>query len=172
MLAVIEECNMNQNLSPPHLEQRRIAFIQAGWHADIVGNGREAFLAQMETLHFPRDRIDVYTVPGAYEIPLHAKKLARSGRYRGVVACGFVVDGGIYRHDFVANAVIHGLMQVQLDTEVPVFSMVLTPHHFHEHETHQGFYLDHFEKKGIEVARACIDTMAAIQKLPTVAAGS
>ncbi|MFP3562323.1 6,7-dimethyl-8-ribityllumazine synthase, partial [Paraburkholderia sp. SIMBA_049] len=71
---------------------------------------------------------------GAFEIPLHAKRLAQTGRYAGIVAAGLVVDGGIYRHDFVATAVIDGLMQVQLETGTPVFSVVLTPHHFHGEE--------------------------------------
>lgn len=161
---------MNQSLSQSIPHQVRIAFIQAGWHAEIVGKGRGSFLAQMEQLRFPRDRIDVYTVPGAYEIPLHAKRLAKSGRYHGIVACGFVVNGGIYRHDFVANAVILGLMQVQLDTDVPVFSMVLTPHHFHEHGPHEAFFRDHFVTKGEEVAAACIETLAALERLPRQAA--
>jgi 6,7-dimethyl-8-ribityllumazine synthase len=158
---------MNQSQSQSLL---RIAFIQAGWHSDIVGKGRESFLAEMETLDFPPDRTDVFTVPGAYEIPLHAKRLAKSGHYQGIVACAFVVNGGIYRHDFVANAVIQGMMQVQLDTDVPVFSMVLTPHNFHEHAPHQAFFLEHFVEKGREVALACVNTLAALQSLPRHAA--
>jgi 6,7-dimethyl-8-ribityllumazine synthase len=63
-----------------------------------------------------------YEVPGAFEIPLHAQRLARSGRHDAMMACALVVNGGIYRHDFVAHAVIDGLMRVQLDTDVPVFS--------------------------------------------------
>ena len=85
---------------------------------------------------------------GAFEIPLHAKRLAESGRYRAVVASGLVVDGGIYRHEFVAEAVIDGLMRVQLDTGVPVFSAVLTPHHFHEHLDHERFFHEHFQAQG------------------------
>ena len=84
------------------------------------------------------DRVDLFEVTGAFEIPLHAKRLAESGRYSAVVASGLVVDGGIYRHEFVAEAVIDGLMRVQLDTGVPVFSAVLTPHHFHEHSDHRA----------------------------------
>src|SRR2546426_954410 len=72
--------------------------------------------------------VDVFDVPGAFELPFHAQLLCQTGRYRAVVAAGFVVDGGIYRHEFVANAVITGLMRVQLDTGVPVLSAVLTPH--------------------------------------------
>ncbi len=83
-----------------------------------------------------------------------ALKLAKTKSYDGIIAFGFIVDGGIYRHDFVASAVIDGLMRVQLDTEIPVFSCVLTPHNFHEHSDHTSFFREHLATKGIEVANA------------------
>ena len=100
-------------------------------------------------------------MPGAFEIPLLAQRLARSGRYDAIVACGLVVNGGIYRHEFVADAVVSGLMQVQLETGVPVFSVVLTPLNFHESDEHQRFFAEHFVIKGQEAARACMQTLAA-----------
>ncbi|MEJ6007066.1 6,7-dimethyl-8-ribityllumazine synthase [Paucibacter sp. AS339] len=139
----------------------RIAIISAGWHADIVGQSREACLAELQAHGLPPDQIDCFEVPGAFEIPLHAKTLAASGHFDAVIACGLVVDGGIYRHDFVATAVIDGLMRVQLDSGVPVFSAVLTPHHFHEHEEHRHYFSEHFVKKGREVAQACMQTLGA-----------
>ena len=138
----------------------RIAFVQSCWHREIVDRARDAFLAEIR--QHGRDA-DVFEVPGAFEIPLMAQRLARSGRYAGIVAAGFVVDGGIYRHDFVATAVIDALMRVQLDTDVPVFSAVLTPHHFHEHAQHQAFFEQHFTVKGQEVASACLGMLAALE---------
>lgn len=82
------------------------------------------------------------------EIPLQAQTLALSGRYAAIVGVAFVVDGGIYRPDFVASAVLDGIARVQLDTSVPVLSVVLTPHHFQETEVHQTFFLEHFVTKG------------------------
>ena len=143
----------------------RVAFIQASWHADIVGRAREGFLAEVGRLGVPVDPVTVIDVPGAYEIPLHAKTLAASGRFDAIVACGLVVDGGIYRHDFVATAVIDGLMRVQLDTEVPVFSCVLTPHHFHEHDEHRRYFSEHFVTKGAEAARACVNTVQSLRRV-------
>ncbi|MGH6626230.1 MAG: 6,7-dimethyl-8-ribityllumazine synthase [Burkholderiaceae bacterium] len=143
----------------------RIAFIQACWHEDIVSQARDAFLAETARHEVPREAIDLFQVPGAFEIPLHTQKLARSGRYEAIVACGLVVDGGIYRHEFVASAVIDALMRVQLETEVPVFSAVLTPHHFHEHEEHRQYFLRHFVVKGEEVARACVRTLAGLREI-------
>jgi len=134
----------------------RIAFIQSSWHRDIVDRCRDAFVGAMREAGSGTGMIDLYEVPGAFEIPLLAKRLARSGRYSAIVASGFVVNGGIYRHEFVADAVISGLMQVQLETEIPVLSAVLTPHHFHEHDEHRRFFASHFEVKGREAAAACL----------------
>lgn len=142
-------------------QTRRIAFIQSSWHSDIVNRGRDAFLAEMKRLGSPEKEIGLIEVPGAFELPLLAKRLAQSGQYSAVVACGFVVNGGIYRHEFVADAVVSGLMQVQLETGVPVFSVVLTPLHFHDSEEHRKFFFDHFVVKGAEAARACLQTLAA-----------
>jgi 6,7-dimethyl-8-ribityllumazine synthase len=148
----------------------RFAFIQSSWHEDIVDQGRGAFLAEMARQGVGPESIDTFEVPGAFEIPLHAKKLAQSGRYAGVVCCGLVVDGGIYRHEFVADAVISALMGIQLETGVPVFSAVLTPQHFHEHEEHRQFFTAHFLTKGKEVAQACLETVASLKKLESLLA--
>ena len=147
---------------------RRIAFIQACWHKDIVDQARDSFVEKIETDNISRQRIDFFEVPGGLEIPLVAKRLAGSGRYAIIVAAALIVDGGIYRHEFVAGAVIDALMAVQLECGVPIISAVLTPHHFHEHDDHRKFFLDHFRIKGAEAAEACaatLRTMAAIDAL-------
>lgn len=143
----------------------QFAFVQSCWHRDIVDAGRDAFLAEMAAGGVPPGAVSLFEVPGAFEIPLHAKKLAQTGRYAAIVACGFVVDGGIYRHEFVADAVIGALMTVQLETEVPVISAVLTPHHFHEHDEHRRFFREHFVGKGQEAARACLQTVSGLRRL-------
>ncbi|MFX0579124.1 6,7-dimethyl-8-ribityllumazine synthase [Nocardia nepalensis] len=144
----------------------RVAFIRATWHSSIVGKAYEGFTAEYAGLGLDPANVDVFEVPGAFEIPLHAKRLARSGEYSAIVAAALVVDGGIYRHDFVASAVIDGLMRVQLDTDVPVFSVVLTPHHFHEHNEHVTYFTEHFVTKGAEAARALATTLSSLRSLP------
>lgn len=148
---------------------RRVAFVQSCWHKDLVDQTRSAFIAEMGQLGVPRSQIDFFEVTGAFEIPLHAKRLAESGAYEAIVTAELVVDGGIYRHEFVASAVIDGLMRAQLDTGVPVISAVLTPHHFHEHETHRAFFFEHLGTKGVEAARACTHTIDALDRLPASA---
>jgi 6,7-dimethyl-8-ribityllumazine synthase len=148
----------------------RIAFVQSCWHKDIVDRSRDAFIEAMAEGGIDREQIDLHEVPGAFEIPLHAKLLAKSGRYAAIVGAGLVVDGGIYRHEFVAQAVISGLMQVQLETEVPVLSAVLTPQQFHEHDTHRSFFTEHFDVKGREVASACLAILKSTARLRHLAA--
>ena len=144
----------------------RRAFVSARWHADLVESCRAEFLAESARLGTPESEIDQFEVTGAFEIPLTAKRLALSGRYRAIACAGLVVDGGIYRHEFVASAVIDGLMAVQLETGVPVISAVLTPQSFHEHETHQEFFAEHLRIKGREAARAAAGRVAALAALP------
>src|ERR1700720_725593 len=144
---------------------RRIAFVQACWHKDIVDRCRVSFTAEIAKHGYGEGDIDFFEVPGSLEIPLHALLLAESGRYAAIVAAGFVVNGGIYRHEFVAEAVISGLMRVQLDTKVPVISAVLTPQNFHEHDEHKKFFYDHFVVKGAEAAVACAATVNKVARL-------
>ncbi|MEH3055129.1 MAG: 6,7-dimethyl-8-ribityllumazine synthase [Patulibacter minatonensis] len=140
----------------------RVAILAASWHRDLVDEAISTFTADLEADGNELRRIDV---PGAFEIPLLARKLAETGDYDAIVAFGLVVDGGIYRHDFVATAVIDGLMRAQLDTGVPVLSVVLTPHHFHETEVHHGWFAAHLRTKGTEAASAVRGTVAAHRAL-------
>lgn len=143
----------------------RVAFIQAGWHGDIIAQGRENFIGHMTKAGFPEKNIDIYDVPGSLEIPLQAQLLAKSGKYDVILCAGFIVNGGIYRHEFVTTAVIDGIMRVSLDTEIPVLSMILTPIHFHEHDEHSKFFFEHFRTKGKELAVACLKTLENMRDL-------
>jgi 6,7-dimethyl-8-ribityllumazine synthase len=170
ILALTKEETMNQ-LNPytktPTIptqgkaEHSLIAFVQACWHKEIVDQCRIAFLDELAKCR-PELKVDVFEVPGAFEIPLQAKLLARTGRYQAVVAAGLIVDGGIYRHEFVAQTVVAALMQVQLEVEVPIISAVLTPQQFHDHKEHRKFFRDHLAVKGIEAAAACCMTINRI----------
>ncbi len=139
------------NLKEMMMTHTRFAFVKANWHADIVDRALDGFLELI-----PVAQVDVYDVPGAFEMPLVARDLALSGRYGAVACAAFVVDGGIYRHDFVAQAVVDGLMRAGLDSGVPVLSVSLTPHHYQETDHHNAIYREHFVEKGREAARAAL----------------
>ena len=132
----------------------RIAFVQSCWHKEIVDQCRESFIAEIGTLGIAKTAIDFFEVPGSFEIPLQAKILAKSGRYAAIVA----------------DTVIGALMRVQLDTEVPIISAVLTPQHFHDHDEHRKFFHAHFVVKGREAATACVSTIENMNRLKKLCA--
>ena len=152
---------------PRFARPQRIAFVQSAWHREVVAECRLAFLAEIEARHVPRAQVDVFEVPGSFEIPLHAQLLAKTRRYNAIVATGLVIDD-----EYIAETVIKALMDVQLRTEVPVFSAVVTPEQFHETAAHFDFFRKHFAVKGVEVAEACAKTLLSLERLRgQVAAG-
>jgi len=85
----------------------------------LVSSARAAFEAA-------GGEVDVFDVPGAYELPLAAKYCAQSGRYAGVAALGAVIRGETTHYDYVCGECARGLMDVQLQTGVPCAFGVLT----------------------------------------------
>ena len=144
------------------VQKPRIALIVARWHHLIVDQFRKKKKKEFQAID--GREVTVFEVPGAFEIPLLAKQLATTGDYAAIVAAGLVVDGGIYRHEFVAAAVVEGLMRVQLDTGVPVFTGVLTPKDFVS-EGQAEFFEQHFVIKGKEAAQACGQTLSQYRQL-------
>ncbi len=138
----------------------RFAFVKAQWHADIVDRALDGFSEII-----PSSQTDVFDAPGAFELPLLAQKLAATGRYDAVICAAFVVDGGIYRHDFVASTVVDGLMRVGLKTGVPVLSVSLTPHQYQETDHHNAIYREHFALKGREAAQAALGVLTVHAKV-------
>ena len=152
---------------PRFTKPQRVAFVQSAWHREVIEQCRLAFLAEIEERGIERARIDLFEVPGSFEIPLHVQLLAKTRRYTAIVAAGLVVDD-----EYIAETVIRALMVVQLRTEVPVFSAVLTPQQFHETAAHFDFFRKHFATKGVEVAEACANTLLSLERLRgQVAAG-
>ena len=156
-----------QPAHPRFAKPQRVAFVQSAWHRDVVAECRETFLAEIQARHIARAQIDVFEVPGAFEIPLHVQLLAKTRRYTAIVAAGLVIDD-----QYIAETVIKALMEVQLRTEIPVFSAVVTPEQFNETAAHVDFFRQHFAAKGAEVAEACARTLLGLERLRgQVAAG-
>lgn len=142
------------NTTPTLTAKSKVAFIQASWHEDILIQGKNGFLDKFEKLGYSGKQVDFFQLPGAFEIPLKCKILSETENYHLIIASGFIVDGGIYRHEFVAEAVINGLMNVQLETNIPILSMVLTPQNYDDKGADKQFFLEHFKIKGHEIADA------------------
>src|SRR6204780_4369914 len=73
---------------PRFAKPQRAAFVQSSWHSEVVEHCRIAFLDEIEARHIDRARVDLFEVPGSFEIPLHAQILAKTRRYTAIVAPG------------------------------------------------------------------------------------
>jgi 6,7-dimethyl-8-ribityllumazine synthase len=143
---------------------KKVALLQAAWHQDIVEQCTNAFISNL-----PQDiEVEVIQVPGSLEMPLMCKKLAETKTYDVICCAGLVTDGGLYRHDFVAHAILQGFINVQLQTDVPVLSAVLTPQEpFAEDGSNpeqHDFFFKHMSVKGKELASACVTTIKNMER--------
>lgn len=107
------------------------------------------------------DTIDVIWTPGAFEIPVIAKKAAESGKYNAVITLGAVIKGSTGHYDFVAAEVSKGIAQVALQTGVPVIFGVLTTDNLEQAIERAGTKAGN---KGSEAAKTAIE-MANLTKL-------
>src|SRR5258705_4556116 len=105
---------------PRFTKPQRVAFVQSAWHREVIEQCRLAFLAEIEERGIEPARIDLFEVPGSFEIPLRVQLLAKTRRYTAIVAAGVLVDD-----EYIAGNVVKALIEVQLRTAVPVFFAVL-----------------------------------------------
>ena len=145
---------------------KKIAIINTKWNAPFVWNATEACLLRLHELGVEEKQITVYTVPGAVEIPLLAKKLLKEKDFDAVIAIAIIYRGWIYRHEFVAQSVVQEIIHLNSEIWKPIFSSVLTPDtDTFESEENQKFYKEHLKIKWGEVAEACIETLDLLETL-------
>ena len=90
--------------------------------AKLLGGAKDGLVRH----DVPEENIDVAWVPGAFEIPLIAKKMAKSGKYDAVICLGAVIRGATSHYDYVCNEVSKGIASVSLESEIPVMFGVVT----------------------------------------------
>lgn len=145
--------------SPP---DARYAIVASRWNADIVealiDGARRAFAEH----GVGNDAVAVLRVPGAWELPVLAARLARAGGFSAIIALGCVVRGETRHYEHVADNCAQGLMRVALDHGVPVLNGVLAVER--ESDAHARAGGAH-GNKGEEVARVAIE-MASLMATP------
>ena len=106
--------------------------------------------------------IEIFYVPGAFEIPLALKKTAKTGRYDAIVALGAVIRGGTPHFEYVAGECVKGISQVSLDSEIPIAFGVLTVDTVEQAIERSGA---NSENKGAEAAESVIRMIILLEKL-------
>jgi len=104
----------------------RMAAVVAGFHREIAERLLAAAKERLAESGLPDGRLDESWIPGAFEAPLAAQHLARTGRYAAILALGAVIRGETPHFDYVCDATASGLLRVSLDTGVPCAFGILT----------------------------------------------
>ncbi|MEO6076209.1 MAG: 6,7-dimethyl-8-ribityllumazine synthase [Dokdonella sp.] len=148
------------NENPSHEDQlraipgARYAVLASRWNAPIVDALVESATQLLRDRGVADDHLDVIRVPGAWELPVAAAKLAAQGRHAAIVALGCVVRGDTRHFEHVADGCAQGLMRVQLDHRVPVLNGVLAVEHEADAQARAG---GSHGNKGEEVALAALE---------------
>lgn len=108
------------------VENARFALVVSRFNAEVVSRLEQAALETLKRHGVLGDNITVVSVPGAFEIPLMAKRLASGGSFDAVITLGAVVRGGTPHFDYVAGECARGVAEVARETGVPVIFGVLT----------------------------------------------
>jgi 6,7-dimethyl-8-ribityllumazine synthase len=153
----------------PHIEGdmrapqgARFAIIASRWNPRItdalVAGARRTFANN----GVAEDAVDVLRVPGAWEVPLAAARLASAGRHAGIVALGCVVRGDTRHYEQVADGCSQGLMRVQLDHGLPVANGVLAVDRFEDAQARAG---GSHGNKGEEAALVVLEMANLLEQL-------
>ncbi|MGH2539432.1 MAG: 6,7-dimethyl-8-ribityllumazine synthase [Actinomycetota bacterium] len=142
---------------------RRIAVVAARFNEVVTAKLVEGARAGLAKHGVADDSIDVAWVPGAFEIPLVAERLARSGRYDAVVCLGAVIRGETAHFELVANEAARGVAAVMRETGVPLVFEVLATDDLAQAEARAGG--DH-GNKGWEAAEAALEMAWLLERLP------
>jgi len=141
---------------------RRFAVVVSRFNHLISARLLEACVDELAKRGAAADDVHVAWVPGAFELPLAARRLAASGRYAAVVALGAVIRGGTPHFDYVCRAVTDGVREAALASGVPVAFGVLTTDDLDQALARAG---EGDENKGREAARAAIEMACLVPAL-------
>jgi 6,7-dimethyl-8-ribityllumazine synthase len=165
-LAVPDAC---EDVQPrPLPDGARVAVVASAYHRGIVQRLLDGALRRLAQGGVPNDRVTVAPVPGAFELPLAARRLAESGRFRAVVALGCVVRGDTPHFDYVCAEAARGVAEVALATGVPVAFGVLTCDDLAQAEARAD---GDKGNKGEEAAAAALDLAGLLEALPATRQG-
>jgi 6,7-dimethyl-8-ribityllumazine synthase len=145
-------------------EGLRFAIVVARWNRNITSRLEEGALFALRSAGCREDDVSVFHIPGAFELPLACKKAASTYKYDAIIALGAVIRGDTPHFDFVAGEAARGLMDVSLDTGVPVIFGVITTDNLEQAEARAGDAADS-DNKGNEAAVSAIEMAHACREI-------
>ncbi|MDR1076232.1 MAG: 6,7-dimethyl-8-ribityllumazine synthase [Xanthomonadaceae bacterium] len=144
-------------------EDARLAILVSRWNARITDALLDGALRALADHGVPEDAVDVVRLPGAWELPVAAARLAAAGQHAAILALGCVIRGDTRHYEQVADGCAEGLMRVALDFGVPVLNGVLAVERFEDAEARAG---GRAGNKGEEVAVTALAMADLMERLP------
>jgi 6,7-dimethyl-8-ribityllumazine synthase len=144
------------------IDGARFAIVAARFNEAITEALLEGAVATLAEHGVTDDQVSVVQVPGAFEIPITAKRLAASGRYEAIIALGAVVRGGTPHFEYVAGECARGVARVALQEDVPVIFGVLTTDTDEQARARAG---GKEGNKGCEAAIAGLEMVTLLRRL-------
>jgi 6,7-dimethyl-8-ribityllumazine synthase len=142
---------------------RRIAIVAARFNEAITRKLVDGALAGLDSHGVAEDDVDVAWVPGAFEIPLVARRLAGSGRFDGIICLGAVIRGETAHFDLVANEAARGIADAGRESGIPIIFQVLAVDELAQAEARAGGV---HGNKGWEAAEAVLSMASLLEALP------
>jgi len=141
----------------------RVAIVVSQFNREVTSGLLKGALSYLEEQGIDVRQGDILQAPGAFEIPLIAKTLARSGQFDAIICLGAVVKGETAHFEYISQAVSTGLMNASLETGIPLGFGILTTYNQQQATTRS---MDNAHNKGAEAAAACIESITILHKLP------
>jgi 6,7-dimethyl-8-ribityllumazine synthase len=143
----------------------RMAVVTSRFNEDVTGGLKQGALKYLKEQGIPVEDAHMLTAPGAFELPLIAQTLAKSGKFDGVVCLGCVTKHETAHFEFVSLGATLGLLQAMLNTDVPIAFGVLTTY---TDEQAKARSRADSNNKGIEAAAAVVETLEVMAKIKSL----
>ena len=147
------------NLIPKDI---RIGIVVARFNEFITSKLLGGAVDTLKRHDIPESSIDVAWVPGAFEIPLIASKMAKSGKYDAVICLGAIIRGSTSHYDLVCNEAAKGIAQVSLNTDIPVMFGVITTENIEQAIERAGTKAGN---KGYDCAMSALEMISLLRKI-------
>lgn len=144
------------------LSDARIAVIVSRWNNQITDNLLKGAVATLDRQGLEESQVEVYRVPGAFELPLACQKLAVKGGIDGIIALGCVIRGDTPHFDYVCSECTRGIGRVSLDHALPIGFGLLTCDTLEQAEARSG---DNRENKGEEAALTVLEMISLLRQI-------
>jgi 6,7-dimethyl-8-ribityllumazine synthase len=142
----------------------RVAIIAARWNGDIVDELLTGCMRRLEELGIDGARVEIHRVPGAFELPVAAKMLARTKRFMSLICLGCIVRGDTPHFDYVAGEAARGIQDVALTEMLPVIFGVLTTNTEEQALERVGGKHGHYGERAAESAAEMMSLVLRIKR--------